>query len=268
MVIPSSQVTTGYRDAPLILASVSRSWCDIATSYPPLWSTIFIDQLEDECLERILLFLDRSGKELLDIILLDPVTPTADLRDILMKHSHRFKTLVGLSAKPPFAPEHRSRIEPFETSATFVNWCIYASRRRKISTVPIPKCLNRVQLHRWHFDARSLVQFTYFHNLESLCIPVVLEPEDTEWDKNLRFECLRHLRLHISNIHWPWGSIVESPWVEWLECPVLVDLNLFYALNHYPPKGMYTLLETSLLRFRSLQKLRVYMGFSNSMNDK
>jgi len=214
LLTPSSQITTGQRDAPLILVSVSRTWYDIATNYPPLWSTIFIDQLEGERLQRILLFLDRSGKELLDIILLDPVTPTEDLRNILMKHSHRFKSFVGLSAKPPFAPKYRSRIEPLETSAPFVNWCIYAPGRRKISTVPIAKCLHRVELRRCPVDARSFVQLTYFHDLESLCIHVVLKPKDAEWDKKLWSEYLRQFRF----IMWPWGTILDSPWLEWLEC--------------------------------------------------
>ena len=260
--IASSQIIAGYRDVPLVLASVSRAWCDIVTNSPPLWSTIFIDQSEGECLERIHLFLDRSGKEPLDIILLDPVTPTGYLSDILMEHANRFKSLVGLSAHPSPFGSGLSRIEPLETPAPFVNWSIYSFRIQNISTVPIPRCLHRVQLDRWLFDATSLIQLTYFHNLESLCIAIFLEPKDEEWDKTLRFEHLRHLHILFSNDHQSGGSNLQFSWTQWLECPALMDLSLSYLLDQFPPKEIYSCLEASLLRFKSLRKLRVRVGLA------
>ena len=232
---PSNQIIAGYRDAPLVLASVSRAWCDIVTNYPPLWSTIFIDRLEDEYLERIHLFLDRSGRELLDIILLNPVVLTEHLSDILMEHENRFKTLVGISAGSLSVIYGYPRIEPLEIPDQIVNWSIYASRYHKISTIPIPRCLRRVQLHRWQFDAESLIQFTYFHHLESLCIALLLEPKDTERDKTLRFGHLRHLNLLISNTHRPRGSNLGFSWIGSLECPALVDLSLCYLLDQLIP---------------------------------
>ena len=85
------------RDTSLVLAFVSRARCRIAVNYPPLWSTIIIDRSDDEYLE---LFLDRPGKELLDIILLDTLTPTAHIEGLLIDHAHHLKSLVGHSEEP------------------------------------------------------------------------------------------------------------------------------------------------------------------------
>jgi hypothetical protein len=95
--LPSSEITAGWQDDPLVLTSVSRTWCEIATKYPPLWSTIIIDRLEEDGLERVHLFLDRSGKELLDIVLLYYGTPSLLFADFLMEHADRFKTFMPLS---------------------------------------------------------------------------------------------------------------------------------------------------------------------------
>jgi len=246
----------GYRDAPLILASVSRTWCQIAASHSLLWSTIIIDRSEDDYLERIHLFLNRSDNVLLDIVLLDHVTPTARLQDLLLKHAHRFKTLVGHSAETLFKDFPLARLEPLDTSADFINWCVYAPTNRAISAVPFPKCLHRVQLYQWKFDPESLIQFTYFPNLESLSISIKLESKHTRWDKVLSFERLRHLRLCVYNTQWAEGSMLKSPWLEWLECPVLVDLYLVYE---EPSIEMYPQLEACLLCFRFLRNLRVHM---------
>jgi hypothetical protein len=261
MSAPPFSDIAGYRDAPLILASVSRAWCDIALTHPPLWSTIIVDQSENDCLERIHLFFDRSGKELLDIILLDHVAPTLYLKIFITEHADRFKTLVGLSAERMFAPNHPSRMEPLNTPASLINCSIYKSirRNRRISTIPIPKCLRHVQLQRFHFDSKSLIQFTHFHNLESLYISIAFEPENTEWDRELRFELLRHLHLNISHGDWSEESSSAFAWVEWLGCPALVDLDLVYSLRLYTSNETYPRLEACLLRFRSMQNLRVHM---------
>jgi len=264
----------GYRDAPLILASVSRTWCQIVVNNPLLWSTIIIDRSEDDYLERIHLFLNHSGKVPLDIVLFDHVTPTAHLQDLLLKHAHRFKTFVGHWAVPyfkfpfirfpPRAPLPLARLEPLGTSADFMNWSEYAPpTNRTISTVPIPKCLHRVQLYQWTFDPESLIQFTYFPNLESLSISIKLESKHVQWDKVLWFERLRYLRLSISNTHWAGGSILESPWIEWLMCPVLVDLYLVYE---EPSIEMYPQLEACLLRFKSLRNLRLHMNIRRKID--
>jgi len=257
--MPSRGTMVCYRDAPLILASVNRTWCQIAVNHPLLWSTIIIDRSEDDYLERIYLFLNRSGKVPLDIVLLDQITPTTPLQGLLLKHAHRFKTFVGHSAEIDFENFPLARLEPLDSSSDFVNWSVYASISRRISTVPIPKCLHRVQLYQWTFDPESLIQFTYFPNLESLSISIELELKDTQWDKMLRFERLRYLRLCVSNAQWAEGSMLESPWIEWLECPVLVDLYISYELNQEPSLEMYPQLEACLLRFRFLRNLRVYM---------
>ena len=251
---PSNELIEGFRDGPLILASVNRDWCQIAVSYPPLWSTIVIDQSEDDCLERIRLFLDRSGEGLLDVIVLIGVTPTIHLKDILMEHAHRFKTLVGFSTK---FESPRSRLELLEDSNVFMNWSEYTSKGRRISSVPIPKCLHHLQLNQLYFDPEVLIQLTTFHNLESLFISIRSELEDTQWDKKLRFERLRHLHLEISDPDWDVGPILVSPWIEWLECPALVALRLFYSLNGGLSEEMYLQLEARILRFRSLRKLQV-----------
>ena len=257
--MPSNEIIAGYQCAPLILASVSRAWCQIATNYPPLWSTILIDQSEDDYLERIQLFLDRSGKEHLDIILLDHTTPTLRLSHFLAKYADRFRTIAGLADEVRF--NHYSfRMEPHEAPADFINWGIYTSKPRRVSTVPIPKRLRGVQFHQSHFDSTSLIQFTHFHNLESLSISVAPDPIPTEWHTTLRFELLRHLRLDISHVEWSDGSNAGSLWIEWLECPVLVDLDLHYKPTKYPFKETDIRLEASLLRFRSLQNLRVHTG--------
>ena len=169
-IIPSGQIIGGYRDAPLLLASVSRSWCQIAINYPPLWSTIIIDQSEDDYLERIQLFLDNCGKELLDVILLYRATPALRLKAFLMGNSHRIRTLVGVLADDPYAFKNLFRLEDNETSGDFMNWGVYTPNLHRISIIPISKCLRRVELRRSHFDSGSLFQFTHFHNLESLYI--------------------------------------------------------------------------------------------------
>src|SRR6266404_1170522 len=149
--IPTSEIISGYRDAPLILASVCKRWYQISTAYPRLWSTIIVDQSEDDYLTRIQLFLDRSGRELLEIVLLNHETPMLRLNDFLIDHAHRFKTLVGYSAGRTFNP---SRIEPLKSPASFMNWCEYTSTGRSVSTVLIPKCLRHIQLHQWNFDSK------------------------------------------------------------------------------------------------------------------
>ena len=255
--LPSSEIIAGCRDGPLILASVSRAWCQIAINYPLLWSRIFIDQSDDDYLERIQLFLDRSGRVLLDIILFGHATPTLHLRDFLTKHSGRLKTVVGLSAEPLYGYENPSRMEHSQPSASFMDWSVYTPRGRKISTIPIPKFLRHVQLRGFHFDSKSLVQFTYFYNLESLSISVAPEPNNTGWARNLRFQLLRRLRVDISNAEWPEGPNSECPWIKWLECPVLADLDLVYIPRQYDKT--YACLEACLLRFRSLRNLRVHV---------
>ena len=206
----SRETMVGYRDVPLILASVSRTWCQIAVNHPLLWSTIIIDRSEDDYLERIHLFLNRSGDVLLDVVLLDHVTPTDHLQDLLLKHAHRFKTLVGHSAESRFKAFPLARLEPLGTSADFMNWSVFTSTNRRVSTVPIPRCLHRVQLYQWAFDPESLIQFTYFPNLESLSISIKLAPKHTQWDEVLSFERLRHLRLCVSNVQWANGSTLGS----------------------------------------------------------
>ena len=146
LIMPSRETMVGYREAPLILASVSRNWRHIAVNYPLLWYTIIIDLSEDDDVERIHLFLNRSGKELLDVVLLDHVTPTTRLQDLLLKHAHRFKTLVGHSAAMDAYNFPLARLEPLDTSDDFINWSVYAPTNRSWAPVPIPKCLHRVQL--------------------------------------------------------------------------------------------------------------------------
>ena len=261
--IPASEIIAGYRGAPLILASVCRAWYQIATTYPRLWSIIIIDQSEDDYLTRLQLFLDRSGREPLEVILLDHETPTLRLNEFLMEHAHRFKTLVGLPARPTFTP---SRIESLKASTSFMNWSEYTSTGHRVSSFPVPKCLRHAQLHQWNFDSRSLIQFTYFHILESISISISPDPKDTQWDQKLRFERLRHFRIHISNADQPTRSSSYSSWIEWLECPALVDLDFVYRLKRYSPNELYRRLEACLLRFRSLRNLRVHMGYSDPIS--
>jgi len=142
LTIPSHEKITSYRDAPLVLASVSSAWCQIAVNYPLLWSTIIVDRSEDDYLERIHLFLNRSGKLLLDIVLLDPVTSTSHLKDLLIEHAHRVKTLVGHSAETESEHFPLARLEPPSTSASVVNWSLYSFRNRRNPSVPIPKGLH------------------------------------------------------------------------------------------------------------------------------
>jgi len=260
LAIPSRGQILSYRDAPLVLASVSRLWCQIAVHYPLLWSTIIIDRSEDDYLERIRLFLNRSGKLLLDIVLLDPVTPTEPLKELLIEHAHRFRTLVGHSAETEFdlfGVFPPARLERLDTPSSVVNWSVFASKVRRISSVPIPKSLHRVQLFQWRFDPESLVQFTSFPNLASLSICIEPEPTDTQWDKKLWFAQLRHLRLCVTTVDRPNGSVLRSPLIEWLECPALVDLFLIYELNNEPSEEMYPQLEARLLRSTSLRNLWV-----------
>ena len=261
--IPFNELIEGFRDGPLILASVSRDWCQIAINFPPLWSTIVIDQSEDDCLERIRLFLDRSGKEFLDIVLLTGVKPNIHLKYILIEHAHRFKTLVGRSTK---SGSPRPRLEPLEGSDVFMNWSEYTSEGRQISFVPIPTCLHHVQLNRLDFDPEVLIQLSTFYNLESLFISIKCEPGYTQWNKKLQFERLRHLHLEISNHHWRVGPILASPWIEWLECPALVTLYLSYSLLGSPSEEIYLQLEACILHFRSLRKLHVHIMGNSSID--
>ena len=264
---PFNELIAGLRDAPLILASVSRGWCRIAVNYPPLWSTVIIDQWEDDCLERIHLSFDRSGKELLDIILFKDIKLTTPLENLLMTYSDRFKTLVGLTRPTRFPSELvRSRLEPLEGSAVLVNLSGYTVQGSRVSSVPIPKCLRHVQLDGRTFDLESLIQFTFFNNLESLFISIQLGLKDVQWDKKLQFERLRdlHLRISDSDSHWGGGPISTSPLIEWFECPALVSLRLFYDLKQQPFEEMYPPLEACLLRFRSLQKLQVHLTVQKS----
>ena len=263
LTIPSREKITSYRDAPLVLASVSRDWCQIAVHYPLLWSTIIVDRSEDDYLERIHLFLNRSGKVLLDIVLLDPVTPMPHLKDILIEHAHRIKTLVGHAESKGFP---LSRLEPLDTPASVVDWSVYTPKNRRISSIPIPKGLHRVQLFQWRFDPESLIQFTSFPNLKSLSISIELAPKDIQWDKKLWFTQLRHLRLRVSNGDWHNRSMLRSPWIEWLECPALVGLYLVYDLIDKPSEEMYPQLEARLLRFTSLRNLWVHLNVRATMS--
>jgi hypothetical protein len=256
--VPPSEVIASYQYAPLILASVSRAWSQIATNYSPLWSTILIDQSESDYLERIHLFLNLSGQEPLDIILLDHTTPTLHLNDFLVEYANRFRTLVSLAAELR-SYDYSFRMEPQESPASFINCSVYTSKPRRTSTVPLPKCLRGIQLQESRFDSTSLIQFTYFHNLEYLSIAIAPDPEHTTWDTMLRFEFLRYLHLDISTAEWPDGSSSEYPWLEWLDCPAVEDLDLVYRPSQCPR------FEPCFLRFRSLRNLRVHTrcGISN-----
>jgi len=262
---PSSEIIAGYLDGPLILASVSRNWCQIATTYAPLWSTILIDQSDGDYMEQIHLFFDRSGKGLLDIILFDLQIPTAHLRSVLMQHAEHVKTVFALSSSR-LIPSNPARVEPLDTHVSIMNWDAYTQRGSKISTVPIPKCLHRVHLHHSQFNSRSLIEFTEFHNLESLSIEIPFESESIRWDKKLRFELLRHLRLKIGHPYFTGTYTLIQPWIEWLECPALVDLDLVHTLAFYPSGNIYVHLEACLLRFKSLRSLRVHMGCTDFGN--
>ena len=265
--IPPDNLIAHFRDGPLILTSVSRDWCQIVVNYPPLWSTILIDQSEDNCLERIRLFFDRSGKELVDIILLKDVELTIHLKNLLMENADRFKTLVGHSTEVVIPYISASQLTPFESPAGFVDWNEYPFIRHRISPVSIPKCLHRVQLYRWGFNPESLIQLTSFHNLESLVITIEPEPKDTHWDQKLQFGRLQRLHLRVSNGYWHEGPSLASPWIEWIECPLLVVLQLSYSLNREPSEETYSRLEASILRFRHLQKLQVHINIHYS-NDQ
>ena len=209
-------------------------------------------------MERIRLFLDRSGNELLDIIFFEDIKLTTNLKDLLITYSDRFKTLVGPEEPTMF----RLRLEPLEGSAVLVDLSGYTEQGHRVSSVPIPKCLRHVQLDRWTFDLESLIQFTFFDNLESLFVSIQLK--DVRWDTRLRFEQLRVLHLRISDRYWDGGHISTSPLIEWFECPALVDLRLFLDLNQQPFEEMYQSLEVCLLRFRSLQKLQIHFTVQKS----
>ena len=156
---PSGKTIAVYLDSPLILAPVSGDWCRIATTYPPLWSTIFI---ANDYLERISLFLDRSGKEPLDIILSGPKPPTVHTENFLIEHGHRFKTLIYLSDESEIRVHVPSRMEPLQTNAVFVCWGVYPQAGNKMSTLPIPKCLRQVQIHQSPFDFKFLINLRTF----------------------------------------------------------------------------------------------------------
>ena len=212
-------------------------------------------------MERIQLFLDNCGKALLDIIiLLYRATPTVRLRDFLIDNSYRIRTLIGVLADEPYTYSNPFRLEDLETYAGFMNLGIYTRSLRRISTTPIPKCLRRVELRRSHLDSGSLFQFTQFHNLESLSISIEPDSINTLWDKKLRFELLRHLCLQVSYVDWGGEFSPEYLWVEWLECPALVDLDLTYQLNRYVSNATYARLEACLLRLKSLRNLRVHLA--------
>jgi len=251
----SSEIIAGFLNGPLILASVSRNWCHIVATHPPLWSTIFIDQSENDHLERIHLFLNRSGKELLDIILVDPTSYNTHLRDVLMEHPDRFKSLTCLSPGADFV-YIGSRMGPLETHAGFMNWDAETKEGDWIPYIPIPKCLRRVQLRTLRFNSRSLIQFTYFHNLKSLFINIPLEPEYVWSTQKLRFELLRHLHLDMDEFG---ESDSDSSWMEWVECPALVDLDLVH--NEIAFNKAYAHIEACLLRFIALRNLRVHLTF-------
>jgi hypothetical protein len=255
--MPSSEIIAGWQDGPLVLTSVSRTWCQIATTYPPLWSTIYIDQSEADCLERTHIFLDRSGKGLLDIVLLCYGTPSLPLTDSLIEHADRFKTVLALSAKGLL-----SQMEIPKTLARFMNWSMRISSRRKISIVPIPQCVHRLQLPWTYFDSRSLIPFTYLHNIKYLTIAINHEPQGAQWDKKVRFELLQYLCLEFScrNENQSTQFPLQFLWIDWLECPALVDFSLSCSISPVTCDEGYAHLEAWLLNLRSLQNLRVYMN--------
>jgi hypothetical protein len=262
--IPSGKSIVGHRDTPLILASVSRSWCDIAANFPPLWSTIIVDQSEQDHLERVYLFLDRSNKEPLEIILLDHESRiTRGLLDIITGHADRFKTLVSLSA-PSDDDFRSSQTQSIIAPTKLVHWSEFKSRRRAIPVTQIPTCIPHVLLHPPScFAFNALIQFTSFHNLESLCLYITLGRQDHMWDKKLQFNQLRQLRLHAIHKSPPNPppannlSNLEPPWLECLECPTLADLCLDYALEKGELNRTYPRLEAGLLCFKSLRNLYI-----------
>jgi hypothetical protein len=256
----SGETIAGWQGGPLVLTSVSRKWCQIAATYPPFWSTILIDQSEEDCLERIHLFLDRSGKELLEIVLLCDGTPRLPFRDFLMNHAERFKTFVVLSATGRAV--FPSQMEIPKSLAPFVNWNIQTFRHHTISTVPIPKCVRHLELPWTYFDSRSLIPFTSLHSLRSLSTYIHHEPNDAQWDKKLRFEVLQYLYLDIScHKEIPSTQFTsQSLSIDWLECPALMNLNLSWDIAPVTCDEIYAYTEAWLLKLRSLQKLRVYIG--------
>jgi hypothetical protein len=253
--VPSREITTGLLNGPLVLTSVSIKWGQIAATYPPLWTTILIDQSEEDCLEQVQLFLDCSGKELLDIVLLYHGTPNLPLTDFLIGHADRFKTFVSLLTR--FTATFTSQMEIPKTP--FMNWNIPTSRRHRVSTVPIPKCVNHLQLPWASFDSRSLIPFTYLHNLKYLSMGITHEPKGVQWEKKLQFKQLQYLRLDVTcrDENRPIQFTSRSLWIDWLECPALVDLSLSCSILEVTCDETYAHLEAWLLNLRSLQKLRV-----------
>jgi hypothetical protein len=256
---PSREIIAGWQDGPLVLTSVSRRWCQIATMYPLLWSTILIDQSQVDCLERIHLFLDRSGKEPLNIVLLYYGTPSLPVTDFLMEHADRFKTFAVLEVIGARFP---SQMELPKALAPFVNLIIHSSSRHPISIVPIPRCVRHLQLRWTQFKSRSLIPFTYLHNLKYLSISINHEPKAARWDKKVRFELLQYLCLDVSypDEDQSIQSTSQSIWIDWLECPALVDLSLSCGIPEVTCDETYAHLEGWLLNFRSLRNLRVYIS--------
>jgi len=141
-----------------------------------------------------------------------------------MEYADRLQSLACLSPGADFVYVG-SRMEPLETHAGFMNWGAETNGGSWISYIPIPKCLRCVQLYTLCFNSRSLIQFTYVYNLKSLFINIPLEPEHAWSTQKLRFELLRNLHLDMDEFG---ESDSDSSWMEWLERPALVDLDIVH----------------------------------------
>jgi hypothetical protein len=154
-----------------------------------------------------------------------------------------------------------SQMEIPKTITPFIHWNTHTSSSHTVSAVPIPRCVCHLQLRWAYFDLRSLLPFTSLHNLKSLSIGINHEPKDAQWDKKVRFELLQYLCLSISypkeNQSTQFTS--QSQWIDWFECPALVDLSLLCSILEVTCDETYAQLEAWLLNFMSLQNLQVYM---------
>ena len=83
-----------YISDPLVLASVSRRWCQFITSSPQLWSYLLIDTDDDGVLEYLQLFLQLSRDTKLLIVLHGSATLCDAIVVVLLQVGDRISALV------------------------------------------------------------------------------------------------------------------------------------------------------------------------------
>ncbi|KAJ7680137.1 hypothetical protein B0H17DRAFT_1077007 [Mycena rosella] len=120
----STRPRPGALYAPMILASICRSWADIALSTPSLWAAIDADKPISDLASLLDIWLSRAGSHTLSISL--PTNLTGNITAVVARHAHQLQVLT-------IYHPHDQDDNSFSTATTFSMDTMTLARKKSLS---------------------------------------------------------------------------------------------------------------------------------------